>query len=228
MGCGWGPLAVEVTETDPSLSVAEFWFDPLCPWAWLTSRWMLQVEQVRPVTTRWRVMSLAVLNEPRDLAEKYNARMQQAWGPVRVCIAAAQRQRDGGAGVDSRTENEVLADLYTAIGNRFHLERKPNERATLEDALAEAKLPTSLADAMETQAYDDEVRASHEAGISLVGTDVGTPIISVAGNAFFGPVVTPFPKGEAAGKLWDGVMAVASTPGFYELKRTRDARPTFD
>jgi hypothetical protein len=189
---------------------------------------MLQVEQVRPVTTRWHVMSLAVLNEPRDLGEKYNALMKQAWAPVRVCIAAGQRQRGDGEGVDSRTENEVLLDLYTAIGNRFHLERKPQERATLEDALVEAKLPISLADAMEGTSFDDEVRASHEAGISLVGTDVGTPIIAVDGNAFFGPVVTPFPKGEAAGKLWDGVLAVASTPGFYELKRTRDARPTFD
>src|SRR5664279_3489347 len=159
MGCGEWPLAVKVTETDPDLSIADFWFDPLCPWAWLTSRWMLQVEQVRPVTTRWHVMSLAVLNEPRDLGEKYNERMQKAWAPVRVCIAAARRQREGGEGVqgvDSRTENEVLADLYTAIGNRFHLERKPQERATLEEALAEAKLPTSLADAMESTTNDEE------------------------------------------------------------------------
>jgi hypothetical protein len=207
---------------------ADFWFDPLCPWAWLTSRWMLQVEQVREVKTRWHVMSLAILNEDRDLGEKYNDLMTKALGPVRVCIAAARRQREGGADVDARTESEVLFDLYTAIGNRLHLEKKPQDRATIEEALAEAKLPTSLADAIDETAFDDELRASHQDGIERVGMDVGTPVIAVAGTAFFGPVITPAPKGEAAGKLWDGVLLVASTPGFYELKRTRDARPEFD
>ena len=206
---------------------ADFWFDPLCPWAWLTSRWMLQVEQVRPVKTRWHVMSLAVLNEGRDLGEKYNDLMKKAFGPVRVCIAAARRQREGGD-VDARSESEVLLDLYTALGNRFHLEKKPQDRATVEDALAEAKLPTSLADAMDSTAFDEELRASHQDGIERVGQEVGTPVIAVAGVAFFGPVITPAPKGEAAGKLWDGVLAVASTPGFYELKRTRDQPPIFD
>ena len=209
-------------------SIADFWFDPVCPWAWLTSRWMLQVEQVRPVQTKWHIMSLAVLNADRDLGEKYNHLMKKAWAPVRVCIAAAARQREGGADVDSRTENEVLGDLYTALGNRFHVEQKPHERATIEDALAEAKLATSLADAMDDAKYDDEVRASHQVGIDSVGQEVGTPVISVAGTAFFGPVITPAPKGEAAGKLWDGVLLVASTPGFYELKRTRDQPPIFD
>ncbi len=209
-------------------ATADFWFDPLCPWAWLTSRWMLQVEQVRDVKTRWHVMSLAILNEERDLGEKYNDLMKKAFGPVRVCIAAARRQREGGADVDARSESEVLFDLYTAIGNRLHLEKKPQDRATLEEALAEAKLPTSLADAIDETTFDDELRASHEEGISRVGMDVGTPVIAVADTAFFGPVVTPAPKGEAAGKLWDGVLLVASTPGFYEIKRTRDARPEFD
>ena len=189
---------------------------------------MLQVEQVRPVETRWHVMSLAVLNDGRDLPEQYQEAMKQAWGPVRVCIAAARRQRAGGADVDSRTVNEVLGDLYTALGNRFHLEQKPKDRPTIEDALTEAKLPTSLADAMTSTDFDEELRASHQEGISQVGTDVGTPVISVAGTGFFGPVVTPAPKGEAAGKLWDGVLLVASTPGFYELKRTRDEQPIFD
>lgn len=189
---------------------------------------MLQVEQVRAVKTRWHVMSLAVLNEDRDLGEKYGELMKQAWGPVRVCVAAARRQREGGSAVDARSESDVLFDLYTALGNRFHLEKKPKDRATIEDALAEARLPTSLADAMTDEGFDAEVRASHEDGIERVGTDVGTPIVSYDGHAFFGPVVTPCPKGEAAGKLWDGVLAVASTPGFYELKRSRDARPSFD
>jgi hypothetical protein len=209
-------------------SSADFWFDPLCPWAWLTSRWMLQVEQVRPVKTRWHVMSLSVLNEDRDLGEKYGALMQKAWAPVRVCIAAARRQREGGSAVDARSESDVLLDLYTALGNRFHLQKKPHDRPTIEEALVEAKLPTSLADAMTDTSFDDEVRASHQDGIERVGTDVGTPIIAFNGHAFFGPVVTPFPKGDAAGKLWDGVLAVTSTPGFYELKRTRDARPSFE
>jgi hypothetical protein len=209
-------------------AIVDFWFDPLCPWAWITSRWMLQVEQVRPVTTRWHVMSLAVLNEDRDLGEKYGELMQQAWAPVRVCIAAARRQRAGGDAADPRTESEVLGDLYTALGNRFHPEKKPKDRATIEDALAEARLPASLADAMDATSFDDEVRASHQTGIELVGTDVGTPVIAVAGAALFGPVVTPSPKGEAAGKLWDGLLAIASTPGFYELKRTRDDPPIFD
>jgi hypothetical protein len=209
-------------------AAAEFWFDPLCPWAWLTSRWMLQVEQVRPVKTTWHVMSLAVLNEGRDLGEKYNELMKKAFGPVRVCIAAARRQREGGEGVDARTESEVLLDVYTAIGNRFHLGKQPNERATIEDALAEAKLPTSLADAMESTSFDEELRDSHKGGIDRVGQEVGTPVIAVAGTAFFGPVITPSPKGEAAGKLWDGVLLVASTPGFFELKRTRDQDPIFD
>jgi hypothetical protein len=188
---------------------------------------MLEVEQVRAVKTRWHVMSLAVLNENRDLGEKYAAQMKKAWGPVRVCIAAAARQREGGAD-DARTENEVLLDLYTALGARFHVEKEPRERATIEDALAEAKLPTSLADALTDTSLEGQVRASHQDGIERVGTDVGTPIIAFSDYAFFGPVVTPCPKGEAAGTLWDGVLAVASTPGFYELKRTRDARPSFD
>lgn len=207
---------------------ADFWFDPLCPWAWLTSRWMLQVEQVRPVTTRWRVMSLAVLNEGRDLGEKYNALMQKAWGPARVCAAAALRQREAGAGVDARSENEVLGDLYTALGNLAHPGGQRLEREVVAQGLADAGLPASLIDAFASTDFDAEVRASHQDGIERVGTDVGTPIIAVAGTAFFGPVVTPCPKGEDAGRLWDGVLAVATTPGFYELKRTRDERPMFD
>jgi hypothetical protein len=189
---------------------------------------MLQVEQVRPVKTRWRLMSLAVLNEDRDLGEKYNALMQKAWGPVRVVAAAARRQREGGPDVDARSENELLADLYTAMGNLAHPGGKRLEREVVEEALVAAGLPTSLSDAFASPEYDDEVRASHEDGIVRVGTDVGTPIIAVAGTAFFGPVVTPCPKGEDAGRLWDGVLAVATTPGFYELKRTRDERPMFD
>ncbi|HWA64822.1 MAG TPA: DsbA family protein [Mycobacteriales bacterium] len=198
-------------------TIADFWFDPLCPWAWLTSRWMLEVEKVRDVEVRWHVMSLAVLNEGRDLGEKYNELMRKAWGPVRVCIAAAQADGD-----------DVLGAVYTAIGTRFHPGQEENNRETVAAALADAGLPAELIDAWDDTSYDDAVRASHEQGISLVGMDVGTPVIRVGESAFFGPVVTPAPKGEAAGKLWDGVLLVANTPGFYEIKRSRDERPTFD
>ena len=199
------------------MASAEFWFDPICPWAWLASRWMLEVEQVRDVTTGWHVMSLAVLNEGRDMPEDYRKAMDAAWGPVRVCIAA---EKEHGA--------DVLLPLYTALGTRFHHEKQPKDRGTVVSALAEAGLPESLADAMDDSGLDEALRASHHAGMDPVGMDVGTPVIHVEGVAFFGPVVTPVPRGEAAGKLWDGVRLVAGTDGFYELKRTRDRPPIFD
>ncbi|MGK5530767.1 DsbA family oxidoreductase [Streptomyces sp. URMC 129] len=208
----------------PEKIPADFWFDPLCPWAWMTSRWMLEVERVRPVEVRWHVMSLAVLNEPRldEMSEEYVALMKSAWGPVRVCVAAEQEHG-----------NEVLGPLYTALGTRFHNQGRERDRETLVEALTEAGLPASLADAAETDRWDAGVRASHKAGIDLVGQDVGTPVIAVPGadgrrTAFFGPVVTPAPRGEAAARLWDGTLLVASTPGFFEIKRTRDAEPSFD
>jgi 2-hydroxychromene-2-carboxylate isomerase len=196
---------------------ADFWFDPVCPWAWLASRWLLEVERVRPVDARWHVMSLAVLNEGREVPASYQEAMRTAWGPVRVCIAAAQ----------AHGEN-VLLPLYTALGRRFHLDNAPKDREAVEAALAEAGLPVSLAEAMTSPAYDEALRASHDDGMGRVGMDVGTPVISVQGVSFFGPVVTPAPKGEAAGRLWDGVLQVAGTPGFYELKRTRELGPIFD
>jgi 2-hydroxychromene-2-carboxylate isomerase len=196
----------------------DFWFDPLCPWAWLTSRWMLEVEQVRDVRARWHLMSLAVLNEAReDLDPEYRARLASAWGPVRVLAAAADRHGE-----------EVLLPLYTEMGNRFHREKLPRERETLEAALTGAGLEADLADAMDSSTYDERIRASHAEGQDQVGPDVGTPIIAVDGQAIFGPVVTPCPRGEAAGRLWDGVRLVLATPGFYELKRSREERPSFD
>lgn len=197
-------------------TVVSFWFDPLCPWAWLASRWMLQVERVRPVTTQWHVMSLAVLNEGRDdLPEQYRDLMAKAWGPVRVCIAA-----------EIEHGSEVLLPLYTALGNRIHLQQR-HDRDIVTEALIEVGLPAELSEATSSTNFDEALRASHHQGMDPVGYDVGTPVIHVGGVAFFGPVVTPTPTGEAAGRLWDGVQLVAGTDGFFELKRSRDRDPIF-
>jgi protein-disulfide isomerase-like protein with CxxC motif len=204
-------------DTDTAIETVDFWFDPLCPWAWITSRWVLEVVPQRPIEPRWHIMSLAYLNEDKDISEDYRKMLSTAWGPVRVCMAAAQKYGD-----------DVLGPLYTALGRRFHDEGKPRERETIEEALAEVGLPVELADAMDDSGYDEALKKSHHEGMDQVGYEVGTPVISVNGVAFFGPVVTPIPRGAAAAKLWDGVLAVASTDGFYELKRTRDRRPVFD
>jgi protein-disulfide isomerase-like protein with CxxC motif len=198
-------------------TVVDFWFDPVCPWAWIASRWMHEVEKVRPVTTNWHVMSLSVLNEGRDLPERYQELLRTGWGPVRVCIAAEQE-----FGPD------VLGPLYTALGARFHRDKAPRERATYEAALAEAGLSARMADAADATEYDEALRASHKEGIERVGYDVGTPVISVNGLSVFGPVVSPIPRGEAAGRLWDGILLIAGTDGFFELKRSRTRDPIFD
>lgn len=197
-------------------STAEFWFDPICPWAWMTSRWMLEVEQVRDITVTWNIMSLAVLNEGRDLDQGYREAMDRAWGPARVINAA--RELHG---------QEVLEPLYTAIGTRIHPGGEKDWDKVIAAALDEVGLPAALATYAHSDELDESLRASHQRGISLVGEDVGTPVVAVDGAAFFGPVVTPAPTGEAAGRLWDGCVLVAGTPGFYELKRSRTAGPQF-
>jgi 2-hydroxychromene-2-carboxylate isomerase len=206
-----------MTEQEPTR--VDFWFDPICPWAWIASRWMHEVEKVRPVTTHWHVMSLSVLNEDKeDLPERYRQLLDTGWGPVRVCIAAEQEY--GSA---------VLGPLYTALGTRFHNnDQEHDDKSVLEAALAEAGLPPGLADAATSTEYDEALRASHKEGIDRVGYDVGTPVIAVNGKALFGPVLSPIPRGEAAAKLWDGVLLVTQTDGFFELKRSRDRDPIFD
>jgi hypothetical protein len=206
----------------PDRTPVDFWFDPVCPWAWITSRWMLEVAEVRPVDPRFHVMSLSVLNQGRELPEKYVQLMEKGWGPVRVVIAAEQAHG-----------NEVVLPLYTALGTRIHLQKQELGRDLYLDALNEVGLPAELADAADTDQYDEALLKSHHEGMDPVGTDVGTPVIHVPGPdgeriAFFGPVVTPAPKGEAAGRLWDGILLVEGTDGFFELKRTRDRRPSFE
>lgn len=202
----------------------DFWFDPLCPWAWMTSRWVLEVEKVRDIEVRWHVMSLAVLNEDKldEVPESYREMLRTtAWGPVRVVIAA---QEEHGP--------QVLGDLYTALGTRIHNEGMGPEKEAVAAALRDTGLPESLLDHWDDTPYEEQLRASHKEGIEKVGQDVGTPVIAVPGAdgeqiAFFGPVVTPAPKGEDAARLWDGALAVASVPGFYEIKRTRTKGPDF-
>jgi predicted DsbA family dithiol-disulfide isomerase len=208
--------AADRTGERSGLTPVDFWFDPLCPWAWMSSRWLLEVEKVRPIAPAFHVMSLAYLNSDKDIPDSYREKLEPAWGPVRVAIAAAQSEGD-----------QVLLPLYTALGNRIHLQGRDIDRQLIVEALEEVGLPSSLADAADTTAYDEDLKKSHHAGMDQVGMEVGTPVISVEGVAFFGPVVTPAPKGEAAGRLWDGVLLVAGTPGFYELKRTRDKGPDF-
>ncbi|MBM7088321.1 DsbA family protein [Streptomyces sp. NPDC012461] len=202
----------------------DFWFDPLCPWAWMTSRWVLEVEKVRNIEVRWHLMSLAVLNEDRldELPEEYRELLEtKAWGPVRVVIAA---QEEHGA--------EVLGDLYTALGTRIHNKDEGPGKETVAAALKDVGLPGTLMQHWDDTPYEAQLRASHQEGIEKVGQDVGTPVIAVPGPdgeqiAFFGPVVTPAPKGEEAARLWDGTLAVASVPGFYEIKRSRTKDPDF-
>ena len=195
----------------------DLWVDPLCPWAWITSRWLTEVEAVRDVTVTYHVMSLAVLNQGRDLPPEYVEMMAKAWGPVRVLIALEQQ---GGA--------DQVRRFYEAYGQRYHVEGNKDSPTVIADSLAAIGADASVLDAATSTDFDDALVASHHRGMDPVGFDVGTPVIHVGDVAFFGPVVTPAPRGDAAGRLFDGVVACASTPGFFELKRSRDQGPIFE
>jgi 2-hydroxychromene-2-carboxylate isomerase len=203
--------------TETATQQADFWFDPLCPFAWITSRWIGEVEAVRSINTAWHVMSLAVLNEGRDLEPAYREAMDKAWGPVRVIIAAKEQHGD-----------HVVKALYDAMGTQIHDGGQKDFSIVISKALAECGLPAELADAATSDEFDPQLRSSHEAGISLVGQDVGTPVVAFNGTAFFGPVLTRIPRGEQAGLLWDATVTLASYPHFFEIKRSRSERPAFN
>jgi predicted DsbA family dithiol-disulfide isomerase len=201
--------------SDPS-GTADFWFDPVCPFAWITSRWILEVQEVRDVEVRWHVMSLAYLNRDKDIPDRYREFLAPARGPVRVLVAAAQRHGD-----------DVLLPLYTAMGNRIHLEKQPVDREMIAAAVAEAGLEPDLVDAMDDPSYDEAVARSHHEGMDQVGDDVGTPTIAFNGSAFFGPVLSRIPRGEDAGRIWDAAVALSAFPYFFELKRSRTGELDF-
>ena len=201
---------------DSAREVADFWFDPRCPFAWITSRWVLEVEQVRDVAVTWHVMSLSYLNEKKDVSEDYRRKLADGWGPVRVLMAAQEH-----------VGPQALLPLYTAMGEHIHTQGEGSNRESIAAALQDAGLAAELIDAWDDAAYDEAIKKSHHAGMDQVGDDVGTPTIAFGGSAFFGPVLSSIPRGEDAGRIWDASVTLSSYPEFSELKRTRNRKLDF-
>lgn len=194
----------------------KFWFDPSCPWAWMTSRWVDEVARLRGFVVEWHVMSLAVLNENAEVSEEYAAFFPRALKYTRLVQAAQELHGQ-----------ETVKALYDALGTRIHREQNSNPDEVIPAALAEIGLPAEFAAWADSVDFDEQMRASHFDGINRVGQDVGTPVIAVNDVAFFGPVISPAPMGDQALALWDGVVAMAAYDGFFELKRSRTRDPIF-
>lgn len=196
----------------------EFWFDPVCPWAWMTSRWIQEVERLRDgVEVDWNVMSLAILNEDRDMNDAH--KKSHAFSK-RACQVAA--------GVKAELGNEAMVKFYDTIGTINHNEGRSGEEGTLEEAVEKDGVPAEFVTRAENGEFDELLLASHNGAIDRVGDEVGTPVIAVNGVAFFGPVISPAPKGDMALQLFDGVVAAAGYDGFFEIKRSRTRGPQFD
>ena len=204
------PQTSAVGNDSAAREAADYWFDPMCPFAWITSRWILEVEKVRDIDVRWHIMSLTYLNQAKEIDDSYRDKLAPGWGPVRVLMAAQEHVGE-----------EALLPLYTAMGERIHLHKEGITPEMATASLADAGLPADLVDAWSDDSYDEAIKKSHHAGMDQVGDDVGTPTIAIQGTAFFGPVLSQIPRGEEAGRLWDGCVAVAKVPYFYEIKRSR-------
>ncbi|MHC5795787.1 mycothiol-dependent nitroreductase Rv2466c family protein [Lacisediminihabitans sp. FW035] len=211
-------LSTQHPTSAPHATAVDLWFDPSCPWAWMTSRWLEEVSTLRDLEVNWHVMSLAVLNEDAaDLSDNYREFLPRALRYTRLVAAVTELHGPS-----------AVKPLYDALGTRIHPGARTDVDAVIAESLAEAGLPASLAAFADSDEYDPQMRASHFDGIDRVGQDVGTPVIAVGDYAFFGPVISPSPKGEQAASLWDGVVALASYDGFFEIKRSRTRGPVFD
>jgi 2-hydroxychromene-2-carboxylate isomerase len=194
----------------------EYFFDPACPFAWVTSQWVRAVQAERPMPVQWRFISLAFINEGNTIPEQFRAPMQRSLQLLRLCAAAQATQGNGAVG-----------RLYQAFGTTIHVEQRPEhlyDDAGVKHVLEKLSLDTSLIDALDDSSFDDVIRASGNEALELAGGDVGTPIITVtSGATFFGPIISKAPGGKEAVALWDAFETITNTPSFSELKRNKRA-----